>query len=262
MLERTLTSDFCFSFEAPQLEGLVCVNFQYGLTNDANLTAADIFNGNGNTLKIGLVIATETTVVDILNTSFPMSATKVYYILSSESYETINNNLWSMLSKFRIERNETVADSGNWVRHLSGLKESVEYAVVDFLGGDVDSYNRVTTEMNVMERRRAPTVKTESGHLAAKQQSAVRKAQQSRRQLVIYTDEIPAVITSIADVPIELCSGTGSMRRCSIVSSTVCVIAGPDDDQVVVRQTLVIGLAKAISSGDFLGAVPPEHQPK
>ena len=162
---------------------------------------------------------------------------------------------------FRIDRNETAADPDNWVRHLSGLKESVEYAVVDFLGGDLDSYNRVTTEMDVMERRRPPAVRTESGYLTTKQQSAVRRAQPSRRQLVIYTEEIPAVITSIADVPIALCSGTGSMRRCSIVSSTVCVVAGPNDDQVVVRQTLVLGLARAISSGEFLGAVPPEHQP-
>ena len=250
-----------YCFEASQPEGLVCVNFQYGLTNDANLTAADIFEGNGNTLKIGLVIATETTVVNILNTSFPVLATKVYYILSSERYETANTRLWSMLNMFRIDRNETAADPGNWVRHLSGLKESVEYAVVDFLGGDLDSYNRVTTEMDVMERRRPPAVRTESGYLTTKQQSAVRRAQPSRRQLVIYTEEIPAVITSIADVPIALCSGTGSTRRCSIVSSTVCVIAGPNDDQVVVRQTLVLGLARAISSGEFLGAVPPEHQP-
>ena len=56
----------------PTFEGELCVNFQYGIENNATLDAGDILNEVGNTLKTGLILATETVTIEILNETFPI----------------------------------------------------------------------------------------------------------------------------------------------------------------------------------------------
>ena len=53
----------------PTPEALVCVTFQYGVSNNNGFSADDLFNEIGNTFKTGLLIATETVLVDVLNST-------------------------------------------------------------------------------------------------------------------------------------------------------------------------------------------------
>jgi hypothetical protein len=251
----------------------LCVNFQYVLTNDANLTADDIFNEVDNTLKPGLLVATETTVVSILNASFPMAVTKIANVMSlipaqAKKYQIAIINFQQAISRVKdftkyYNTADSVTDPENWVRRLPGLKDTVEFAVVDALGGNEDTYDRVHVEMEASTRyRRAPSGRLDNLHRSLpERQASTTRGHQDRRRLVIYTQEIPAEISKMADVPDALCSGGGSARRCAIVTSSVCVVLSPNDDEVLVRQTVVTGLADAIYTGEFLAAIPPENRP-
>jgi hypothetical protein len=79
------------------------------------------------------------------------------------------------------------------------------------------------------------------------------------RRLAYFTDDIPVIINSVSDNP--LCNGSEQNQeiRCSIVSSTVCVVLEEDDDPNVVRTILITGLRTAVDSGEFLTRIPPEY---
>ena len=51
----------------PTPEALICVTFQYGVSNNNGFSAEDLFNENGNTFKTGLLVATETVLINVLN---------------------------------------------------------------------------------------------------------------------------------------------------------------------------------------------------
>ena len=54
------------------IEGaLLQLGINYAISSRCNLTAVDIMNENGNTVKRGLIAATESVVINILNTTFP-----------------------------------------------------------------------------------------------------------------------------------------------------------------------------------------------
>ena len=56
---------------------MACVSFQYGITNDAGVGAQAIFDQDGNTLKIGLIAATQQAAAHALDTALPESGRKL-----------------------------------------------------------------------------------------------------------------------------------------------------------------------------------------
>jgi hypothetical protein len=251
----------------------LCVNFQYVLTNDANLTADDIFNEVDNSLKPGLLVASETTVVSILNASFPMAVKNIANVISLmpahvKKLQTAIVNFHQAISRVKdftkyYNPADSVIDPENLVRRLPDLRDAVEFAVVDALGGDEDTYDRVHIEMEASTQyMRAPNGRLDKLHRTLRERQALTiRGHEDKRHLAIYTQEIAAEISSMADVPDTLCSGGGSARRCAIVTSSVCVVLSPNDDEALVRQALVDGLADAIYLGTFLEAIPPENRP-
>jgi hypothetical protein len=248
--------------------GLLCINFQYSLRNEANLTASDIFNEVNNTLKSRLIIATGITVTDILNETYPMALRTIAAggdldsvsgskrggsKLSDRDNGKKSDDLSQVLSV-----QQTSSESGNGLnRRLyssSTFVSAVENAAITSLGGDQIASDLVRAEL---EEWKAAQDHVRRSHVVPAKRSDLRRA----RRLVFYTDDIPATIESIADAPLLLCPGVVETpsSRCVIISSSVCVILGPEDDEKEVRATLVQGLGEAINSGEFEDNIPPEE---
>ena len=140
------------------------------------------------------------------------------------------------------------------LQSYASFSSALENAAVNALGGGQIAYDSVHAELQ--HRIRPPTVDQLIGHGKVRALSGRR----SDRRLVFYTDDIPATIDSIYDGPVLLCPGGAESEasRCTIVSSTVCVVLEPGDDETQVRNVLVRGLGQAIDSGEFEANVPPE----
>lgn len=69
---QTATTTRSTSTSLEDIEGaLLQLGINYAISSRCNLTAVDIMNENGNTVKRGLIAATESVVINILNTTFP-----------------------------------------------------------------------------------------------------------------------------------------------------------------------------------------------
>lgn len=233
-----------------------------------NATASDIFNEVNNTLKSRLVIATGITVTDILNASFPTllrASTGITSssVVGSKATEVSGTNnagmpdLSHVVSVSQDTSSDTLSDPLFWNWHNRRLYSppsltfAVEYAAIDALGGDQGAFDMVHNELNkwlASQDHRVRDVSHDTGHGS------------HDRRLVFYTDDIPATIDSINDAPLILCPGAtnSGMFHCTIISSTVCVVLGPDDDEKTVRTVLIQGLGQAIDSGEFEANIPPE----
>lgn len=242
----------------PTISGLLCIKFQYSLRNELNLSASDIFNEVNNTLKSRLIIATEVTVTNILNASFPSNTSNS----NSSATNTTVESLPDLSHVVSLKQKSDMANSSlpsidfwNWPhRRLHSPQKfsfAVEYATIDALGGNQLAFDMVHVELNNWLMSRSDR---DSG--------ASRNSGTSRngRRLVYYTSDIPPSIDSIADAPLTLCPGGAEteMSRCTVVASTVCIVLGPDDDAKEVRYTLVQGLGQAIGSGEFEANIPGE----
>jgi hypothetical protein len=274
------------------VEGLLCLNFQYTLRNEANLTASDIFNEVNNTLKSRLIIATGITVTDILNETYPMALRTIAAggDLDSVALRTsaAGGDLDSVGgskgggSKRSGGKNRKGSDMPDLSQVLSVQQTSsesggeteapllplnrrlhssprfvsvVENAALTSLGGDQIASDLVRAEL---EEWKVAQDHVRRSHDVPARRSDLRRS----RRLVFYTDDIPATIVLIADAPLFLCPGgiKTSSSRCVIISSTVCVVLGPKDDEKEVRATLVQGLEEAINSGEFEDNIPPEER--
>lgn len=254
----------------PTISGLLCIKFQYSLGNELNLTASDIFNEVNNTLKSRLIIATEVTVTNILNASFPSNTSNSNSSATNTTVESLNtqgnavdsdgmpdlSHVVSLQQKSDMSNSSLPGiDFWNWPhRRLHSPQKfsfAVEYATIDAIGGSQLAFDMVHVELNNWLMSRSDR---DSG--------ASRNSGTSRngRRLVYYTSDIPPSIDSIADAPLTLCPGGAEteMSRCTVVASTVCIVLGPDDDAKEVRYTLVQGLGQAIGSGEFEANIPGE----
>jgi hypothetical protein len=217
-------------FLLPLLEDLLCLNFQYGLVNNAGYNASDLFNEVNNTLKTGLIIATRNITIEILNGTYPRSerllrrgyARHGEIVYKHEAYEEFGRETHSFrlvvpLHKFDLASNEKVQAAN--------------------LGRD---QGRRRTAYLPSKTRQVPTT------------DGIPDA----RRLVFYTDDYPPLVTAIINNP--FCSDPDTL--CAIVSSTICVLLEEGDDEEEVRRVLLTGMQAAIASGDFEDAIPPEHR--
>lgn len=225
---------------APTNENLLCVNFQYGVTNDANLTASEIFNEENNTLKSGLETATSTVVINILNETYPMVLTSPLQQQAQlpRTYRVDYSKLRPY--KFRYPYGG---------RRLSAVTEATERAVLTLIGENSNSRDKFHAIMQ--ELTYEPTHSTGTRRLSPSQPLP---SFRGRRRLVYYTDDIPVEINWIVDNPV--CPSNNPVMQCAIVSSTVCVILQDGDDPAMVRQVLIDGIREAIANGEFEAAIP------
>lgn len=217
----------------PTPDALTCVNFQYGIQNDAGFDADDIFNEVNNTLKTGLIIATENVTINVLNASFPRT----------------DDRRWR---RNRRNLNKSSQLQGHADRHLLRSKERME------------RYNGNTAfaiAINLMNENRGTQVQDQRRSLVYHTQSSNDdhhfSSLSTARRLVYYTDVFEPVINNIFD---NAFCGAPEGFQCAVVDSTVCVMLEEGDDEDEVRATLLSGISAAIVDGSFSAAIPPEHQ--
>jgi hypothetical protein len=209
--------------------------------NNRSLSAEDIKNEVNNSLKTGLMIATKTIVINLLNETYRRTVQS----RPNERLETNHDPYSWMWGDMR-----TTA-GGGFRRQLPEVEEAAELADVIALGLGLSSYETIheqvadlQTNARRLHRRPAPP------------DNHVRGA----RRLVFYSDDYPVEIKMIVDrnnCPINDVNGTNTLR-CAIVSSTLCVVVEKDDNPLKIRETLMRGLAAAIESGEFEETIPPE----
>ena len=222
------------------------MGFQYELMNNRSLSADDIFNEVNNTLKTGLMIATKTIVINILNETYPRT-------VRNRPYETVKthrdpyNWIWEDLSTM---------GGGGFRRQLPRVEEAAKLADAVALGLDLSSYTTIHEQAVVM---RSNARRFHRRLLSSLHESSSYRVRGVRR-LVFYTDNYPVRITMISDrnnCPTNNINGTNTLR-CAVVSSSLCVVLETDDNPTMIRDTLLQGLAAAIENGEFEKMIPPE----
>lgn len=222
----------------PTPEALTCVSFQYGIQNNAGFDSQAIFNEVNNTLKTGLIIATENVTIEILNASYPRDGETE---TEAESQRRAHRSM---------QRN---------IRQLQGLHGLVTSLIVyhqqDAATGSLGSAN-----VGELVRRRSTLEQLQGQRQAAylpKSLDSTGSDKWKNRRLVFYTDEFEPVINTIFDNP--FCEEPDGVT-CSIVDSTVCVVLEEGDNEAEVQATLLAGIEESIQDGSFVAAIPPENQ--
>lgn len=228
----------------PEPREILCVDFQYELINNQSLSADDIMNEVDNTLKSGLIEATRTTVINILNETYPRS--------NGGSFQPPPNEASKTVATIPEE------DDGDFVGQVMfpegryrKLLQAVEKADAFVMDVDLATYRQemedsMASLLNIVTRsRRLHTNMRDS-------RAFLRRA----RRLVYYSDEFPVQITRIVDSAICPGSIMNDFISCAVVSSTVCVVLEPGDDPAEIRRTIVNGLEEAFMNGDFINNIP------
>jgi len=244
------------------VEGLLCINFLYTVRNEANLTAYEILNEVDNTLKERLVVATEITMINILNESYPFRFAKQP---SQNKWDTKpNQNLIQsrihlrkkgdniLMDKFNFEKQTQETEFMGVRRHLYSSPEFaliVEHAVVTNIGKEsiIDFHSSSGFKSRLLSNHRT-------------RRSRETQYSDHNRRLVIYSRDYPATILGVTDAPIYLCNGNniGDLTQCAIVSSSVCILMGTNDKEEDVRTVVNKGLRDAVNSGEFQINIPSE----
>ena len=232
----------------PTPGALTCVHFQYGITNDKGFTAEAIFNEVNNTFKEGLIIATRNVTIVTLNTTYPKANSSRF--LRSKRRSQSWRSFFTTDSEQRITPKiepEKFESPSTDIIGLVTLYHSAKPNVVT-LSKESLKYS----EQGTNSRRKTAYLPSEG---RSPKQTAF--GDQSKRELVFYSDEFPVQISSIVNNP--FCPPL-AQTKCAIVSSTVCVLLEAGDNATQVRQNLLNGIGNSIQDGSFAAAIPPANQ--
>lgn len=227
---------------SPEPRDRLCIGFQYEVLVNEPLTADDIMNEVDNSIKSGLIEATRTTVIQILNETYPRDNGASFQPPSSNQANVVEQDGVAFLGQVTYY-------SENDNRKLLQAAEEADAFVMDV---DLETYREEMEDdmSNLL-------------HILSKQNRRLYYIQDTRtslrntRRLVYYTDEFPVEITQIVDS--NICPGLIGQEdfiNCAVVSSTVCVVLEEGDDPIEVRATIVNGLEEAFMNGDFTDNIP------
>lgn len=199
--------------------------------NNRSLSAEDIKNEANNSLKTGLMTATKTIVIKLLNETYPRISRR--HGPFSWTWEDMS-----------------ITTGGGLRRQLPEIEEAAELADAVALGLDSSSYAMIheqVADMRTNARRLHRRPSPPDYHV------------RGARRLVYYSDDYPVEIKMIVDSNGCLMNKVNATNalRCAIVFSTVCVVLETGDNPLKIRDTLVRGLAAAIESGEFEATIPP-----
>jgi hypothetical protein len=220
-----------------------CIGFQYQVTNNQSLTADDIMNEVDNSLKSGLIEATRTTVINILNETYPRS--------NGESFLPPSAN---EARKSIIAGQDNVEYMGQVMyysdKNYRKLLQAAEEADAFVMNVNLATYRKE------MEDDMSNILKILSRSRRLLYMHDDRSFLRHTRRLVYYSDEFPVEITQIVDS--TFCPGqiANDFINCAVVSSNVCVVLEEGDNPIEVRATIVDGLKQAFTNGDFANNIP------
>ena len=214
----------------PTPDTLVCVNFQYGIENDAGYDAEMIFNEVNNTYKSGLIIATSNITIQSLNETYPQD---------QEGGRYLQKRIQSQQQKQKqssSHRGLTVKDIGRF---------------------QLDEIGSTESDSSKERRRRRAVYLPDTSSQIDSSSSIDDNSVNNNRRLAFYTDSYPPVINNIFDN--TFCQVAEGIL-CAVVDSSVCVILEKGDDESEVKDALLNGIAKSIRDGSFESAIPSENQ--
>eukprot|EP00986_Skeletonema_menzelii_P011010 scaffold5539_cov81-Skeletonema_menzelii.AAC.2 len=234
---------------------LLPIPVQYGISSDCGVTAYDVMTANRNTIKDGLEVATETAVINILNTtSWPWTK-------SSSSIRIAN-----IPKKVGLEKNKVVAaatsieveEEEELVVELPHLIRYDELVPVEKRNVDDTVGNGVMSFMLLNQKPRRQRLLKQDGFSSDNQRQQKRllsRGTNNRRNLVYYTSN-NVEITDVEDSNQQSACPPG--LNCMIVSSVVRVTLEPGDDPQVVTQTIEEGLQQSYQDGSFFAGIPED----
>jgi hypothetical protein len=215
----------------PTPDTLLCVNFQYGIENDAGYDAEMIFNEDNNTYKSGLIIATGNITIQSLNETYPQDQKGGRYL-----QKTIQSQ------QQQQQQQQSSSHRGLNVKDIGRFQQ-------DEIGIENDSSKE-------RRRRRAAYLPDTSSQIDSSSIDDNNNVN-NRRRLAFFTDSYPPVINNIFDN--AFCQEPEGIV-CAVVDSSVCVILEEGDDEDDVKDALLYGIQKSIQDGSFESAIPKENQ--
>jgi hypothetical protein len=226
---------------------IIPITVQYGISSDCGVTAYDVMTANGNTIKDGLEAATETIVIEILNTTtWPWEESGGSGAL--EDYGSSSPvRVANLPTKVSLEKNMAVAskrsESGDEVVELPHLIRYNE--LVPVRKSSIDDVGKGVTYMllNHQQPRRQRML----------QQQQLSRRASSRRNLVYYTSN-NVVITDVEDSNNDQACPPG--LNCMIVSSVISVTLEPGDVPDIVGPVIEEGLQDSYKDGSFFESIP------
>ncbi len=192
------------------------------------LTAQDLWTGKNNSIKEGLEVATRTIAIQILNTTISLE-------LGTASSRTTNDNTIRLRTHYLPPR--VVQLVAMTEIHGSEMKDD---SVPQHRLLEDDSF--LTMEENQHWYKRALMLR-------------------DHRQLVYYTDEIPAKVIRVLGNPFCPAWHKDGETLCAVVEASVCVVLEEGDVPELVRMALLSGFRFAVNTGALWNAVPPEYMP-
>ena len=223
----------------PTPDTLVCVNFQYGIENDAGYDAEMIFNEVNNTYKSGLIIATSNITIQSLNETYPQDQEGGRYLqkrIQSQQQQQQQQQQKQKQKQSSSHRGLTVKDIGRF---------------------QLDEIGSTENDSSKERRRRRAVYLPDTSSQIDSSSSIDDNNVNNNRRLAFYTDSYPPVINNIFDN--TFCQVAEGIL-CAVVDSSVCVILEKGDDEVEVKNALLSGIAKSIRDGSFESAIPSENQ--
>jgi hypothetical protein len=207
----------------PTPQTLVCFSFQYATFNNAGLDAQDLWFERNNTLKTGLESAARNITIRALNATYPRDEESTRLLLESTPPR-------ARMSKSRPQESPQHKSSEGTVQGCasSNPNKNSQLVVVPDTRGQGRTASGGTNENSL------------------------------RRRLVLYTNDHAIEITAIVDN--RFCAGASPEMRCAIVSTSVCATLEEGDEKDGVKQAILDAVERAIATGEFEDAIPPENR--
>jgi hypothetical protein len=203
-------------------DDLLCLDFQYGIENNQDLTSDDIENGFNNTYKSDLIIATREIIIQVLNEAFP-----------------------------RDQEERALHRDADDRPRFKTFEDIPLLGVVNLGRFQLD----VGEDESMQGQRRAVILPSNSEEQtgADKMNSDINDSMDNNRRLAFYKDSYPPDILSVIDN--SFCPESEEIV-CSIVDTRVCVILEEGEDGDEVKEQLLDGIKISFQDGSFESALP------
>lgn len=253
--------------EPTSSKNLLQINFSYGLQTEG-LNATDILTGaNNNTVINDLIIATETTIIYILNETYPM-----IIITASPTPFVPKNNAIKTNDKFVIKENNKKVTKNNNDKFISFQTTNQPS---ESTATSTNTLTITVTESKIKKQQYSGNSVDDSSDASNKStkknkyihhrylKNASQLSSNSHHKRILaepqpyYTEEYPIEIINVYD---DKCLFIfNSNIKCVIIRSTVTIVLDDNcnlDCEEEIKLVVTNGFRESLNDGSFLDALP------